>query len=56
MNTTFDNLRCEEVFELNAACDQWQNDVIEVQDADAEYLRAHAEEAFWNALGVDVKN
>ena len=41
MNTTFDNLSCEEVFELNAMCDEWQNDAIEVQDADAEYLRAH---------------
>ena len=56
MNTTFDNLSCEEIFELNAMCDQWQSDAIEAQDADAEYLRAHAEEAFWNDLGVDVKN
>ena len=49
MNTTFDNLSCEEILELNAMCDQWQNDAIEAQDADAE-------EVFWNALGVDIKN
>lgn len=55
MNTTFDNLSCEEVFELNAMCDEWQNDAIKAQDEDAEWMRAYAEEAFWNALGVDVK-
>jgi len=53
---TFDEISCEEQFELNAMCDEWQNDAIEAQDADAEYLRAHAEEVFWNALGVDIKN
>ena len=41
MNTTFDSLSCEEVFELNAMCDQWQNDAIEAQDADAEWIRAN---------------
>ena len=34
MNTTFDNLSCEEIFELNAMCDEWQNDAIEAQEAD----------------------
>ena len=29
---TFDDLSCEEVFELNAMCDEWQNDAIEAQD------------------------
>ena len=31
-NMTFDDLSCEEVFELNAVCDEWQNDAIEAQD------------------------
>ena len=56
MRDTFDNLSCEEVFELNAMCDEWQNDAIKAQDEDAEWMRAYAEEAFWNALGVDIKN
>ena len=29
---TFDDLSCEEVFELNAVCYEWQNDAIEAQD------------------------
>ena len=41
MNTTFDDLSCEEVFELNAMCDEWQNDAVEAQDADAEWIRAN---------------
>ena len=41
MRDTFDNLSCEEIFELNAMCDQWQNDAIEAQDADAEWIRAN---------------
>ena len=32
MRDTFDNLSCEEVFELNAVCDEWQNDAIEAQE------------------------
>ena len=43
MNTTCDNLSCEEIFELNAMCDQWQNDAIEAQEADmAEVDRCEA--------------
>ena len=38
---TFDNLSCEEVFELNAMCDEWQNDAIQAQDEDAEWIRAN---------------
>jgi hypothetical protein len=34
MRDTFDNLSCEEVFELNAVCDQWQQEAIEAQEAD----------------------
>ena len=41
MRDTFDNLSCEEVFELNAMCDEWQNDAVEAQDADAEWIRAN---------------
>jgi hypothetical protein len=32
MRDTFDNLSCEEVFELNAVCDEWQADAIKVQE------------------------
>lgn len=32
MRDTFDNLSCEEVFELNAVCDEWQVDAIEAQE------------------------
>ena len=32
MRDTFDNLSCEEVFELNAVCDEWQADAIEAQE------------------------
>ena len=43
MNTTFDNQSCEEIFELNAMCDEWQNDAIEAQEADmAEVDRCEA--------------
>ena len=31
-NMTFDDLSCEEVFELNAVCDEWLNEAIEAQD------------------------
>ena len=31
-NMTFDDLSCEEVFELNAVCDEWMNEAIEAQD------------------------
>ena len=41
MNTTYDNLSCEEILELNAMCDEWQNDAVEAQDADAEWIRAN---------------
>ena len=27
-NMTFDDLSCEEVFELNAVCDEWLNEAI----------------------------
>ena len=49
-NMTFDDLSCEEVFELNAMCDEWQDAAIQAQE-----LEWEAEEARWNALGVDVK-
>ena len=32
MNNTFDELSCEEVFELNEMCDEWQNEAIETQE------------------------
>ena len=32
MNNTFDEMSCEEVFELNAVCDEWQNEAIEAQE------------------------
>jgi|TARA_R100000049_G_C1890141_1_gene43498 hypothetical protein len=45
---TFDNLSCEEVFELNAVCDEWQNDAIEAQEQElAERKRKMAVEMFW---------
>ena len=47
---TFDDLSCEEVFELNAMCDEWRDAAIEAQEREWE-----AEEIRWNALGVDVK-
>ena len=40
-NMTFDDLSCEEVFELNAVCDEWLNEAIETQDADADWIRAN---------------
>ena len=33
-NMTFDDLSCEEVFELDAVCDEWLNEAIEAQEAD----------------------
>ena len=40
---TFDKISCEEEFELNAMCDEWQNDAIEAQEADmAEVDRCEA--------------
>ena len=49
MRDTFDNLSCEEVFELNAVCDQWQQEAIEAQEAElAERKRRQAVvEMFW---------
>ena len=48
MRDTFDNLSCEEVFELNAVCDQWQQEAIEAQEAElAERQRKAAAEMFW---------
>jgi hypothetical protein len=45
MNTTFDN---EEIFELNAMCDEWQNDAIEAQEVElAERKRKANAEMFW---------
>ncbi len=42
-NMTFDDLSCEEVFELNAMCDEWLNEAIEAQEADmAEVDRCEA--------------
>ncbi len=38
---TFDDLSCEEVFELNAVCEEWNNEAIEAQDADAEWIEAN---------------
>ena len=49
-NMTFDDLSCEEVFELNAVCDEWRDAAIQAQE-----LEWEADEARWNALGVDVK-
>ena len=34
MRDTFDNLSCEEVFELNAVCDEWQQEAIQAQEAE----------------------
>ena len=48
MRDTFDNLSCEEVFELNAVCDEWQQEAIEAQEAElAERKRKMAAEMFW---------
>jgi len=46
MRDTFDNLSCEEVFELNAVCDEWQNDAIEAQEKELAERKAAAE-MFW---------
>ena len=35
-NMTFDDLSCEEVFELNAVCDEWLNEAIEAQDRETQ--------------------
>ena len=32
MINKFDELSCEEVFELNEMCDEWLNEAIEAQD------------------------
>ena len=42
-NMTFDDLSCEEVFELNAMCDEWLNEAIEAQDADEEWIKSISE-------------
>ena len=42
-NMTFDDLSCEEVFELNAVCDEWLNEAIEAQDADEEWIKSISE-------------
>ena len=42
-NMTFDDLSCEEVFELNAVCDEWLNEAIETQDADEEWIKSISE-------------
>ena len=42
-NMTFDDLSCEEVFELNAMCDEWLNEAIETQDADEEWIKSISE-------------
>ena len=48
MRDTFDNLSCEEVFELNAICDQWEQEAIKAQEAEmAERKRKAAAEMFW---------
>jgi len=48
MRDTFDNLSCEEVFELNAVCDEWQQEAIQAQEAElAERKRKMAAEMFW---------
>ena len=48
MRDTFDNLSCEEVFELNTVCDEWQNDAIEAQEQElAERKRKAAAEMCW---------
>tara|TARA_R100000664_G_scaffold8665_1_gene14251 strand:- start:291 stop:485 length:195 start_codon:yes stop_codon:yes gene_type:complete len=52
MRDTFDNLSCEEVFELNAVCGQWQQEATEyikpAQKAElAERQRKAAAEMFW---------
>ncbi len=43
MINTFDELSCEEVFELNAVCEEWNNEAIEAQDADAEWIESISE-------------
>ena len=40
MINTFDELSCEEVFELNAVCEEWNNEAIEAQDADDEWVKS----------------
>ena len=42
-NMTFDDLSCEEVFELNAVCEEWNNEAIEAQDADEEWIKSISE-------------
>ena len=54
MNTTFDNLSCEEIFELNAMCDEWQNDAVEAQDADA--VEAQDADAEWIRANTKLVN
>ena len=44
---TFDDLSCEEVFEFNAVCDEWQNDAIKAQDADQQRKELKKE---WEAI------
>ncbi len=43
MINTFDELSCEEVFELNAVCEEWDNEAIEAQDADEEWIKSMSE-------------
>ena len=43
MINTFDELSCEEVFELNAVCEELNNEAIEAQDADAEWIESISE-------------
>ena len=46
MINTFDELSCEEVFELNAVCEEWDNEAIEAQDADEEWIKSMSEKQF----------
>ena len=43
MRDTFDNLSCEEVFELNAICDQWEQEAIKAQEAEMAERKGAAE-------------
>ena len=48
LRDTFDNLSCEEDFELNAVCDEWQADAIEAQEQErAERKRKASMEMTW---------
>ena len=53
MRDTYDNLSCEEVFELNAICDQWEQEAIKAQEAEMAERKGAADDVGKEVRGED---